>query len=87
MKEKSRERLREKLEEWFETILNNRRCYVDEEDEQAYQQILKLIERKSKVTREFLGKWVVILFEHHSGKRLNSLLIKMLKEAGVEVEE
>ena len=82
MKELSKEKLLEKLDEWFETVAN----YGYREDSEAYEQIKKLIEGKPKVTKTFVKKWLEEFL--YGAPESYPLIIKaMLKEADIEMEK
>ena len=57
----------------------------DDEAEQDYKQIRKLIEEKPKVTRGFVQKWLEE-FLYGAPESYPMIIKAMLKEAGIEVE-
>lgn len=82
MKKLSKEKLLEKLDEWFETVAD----YGYREDSEAHQQIRKLIEDKPKVTKKFIEKWLE-QFLYGAPESYPMIIKAMLKEAGIETGE
>ncbi len=59
-----------------------------EELKKAHRQIRKLIMEKPKVTRKFIETWACNINDVWAGKiKEKDFIIKLLKEAGIEVEK
>jgi len=101
--EEMKELSKEELLEWFIIniqILKKRWDWIYAEskwknkDEQAYQQIKKIIREKSKVqgvSKEFVKRWINVFAPYKRTEAFEKdfieYFVEMLQEAGVEVEE
>ena len=83
---------KEKILEQLNDIKKSIQWDVEDEDEEIFQAIRRLIETRPRVTRDFVQRWAERM-SFDTGSVLGKVqpqiyqLEEMLKEAGVEMEE
>ena len=93
---------KEKILEWLNDIKKSIQWDLEDEDEEIFQAIYRLIENRPRVTREFVEKWSEKIYDlipeedspilddgkyPGSNDPIREYLIAMLRELGHEMEE